>query len=261
MGRRRETRRRLRRGIYLLPSAFTVGNIFCGYLAIIHAIGGEFKTAAFLVLLATVLDFLDGKVARLTRSTSPFGLEFDSLADLISFGVAPALIVHSWGLSSLGRIGWTASFLYVICSATRLARFNTQSVQADRRYFVGLPIPAAAAVLVANVFYWPVPVQDRFNAILVCSFLILVSVLMVSRARYRSFKEIDFARRRPYITIVGFALVVAAVSSEPEKALLIVCYGYVVSGLVPRSLPGWLATRLRRESALRVEGDGSNDST
>jgi CDP-diacylglycerol--serine O-phosphatidyltransferase len=214
---------------------FTVGNIFCGYLAIVHAMNGEFERAGFLILLATVLDFLDGKVARLTRSTSPFGLEFDSLADVISFGIAPAVLVHSWGLILLGRIGWTVSFIYVICNATRLARFNIQTAQTDKRYFVGLPVPAAAAVLAAVVFYRPAPLQDP------------------------SFKEFDIRRRKPYLHIVGFALLVAAVASAPQQLLLVICFAYLASGLLPRSLPAILWSRLRRQDTVPVERDGGHD--
>ena len=251
--------RRFRRGVYLLPSMFTVGNIFCGYLAIIHAMKGDFEKSAFLILLATVLDFLDGKVARLTRSTSPFGLEFDSLADLISFGVAPAILVQSWGLAGLNRLGGMAAFLYVICSATRLARFNIQSAHVDKRYFVGLPIPAAAAVLAANAFFHPAALQDRVTSLLFCAFLILVSVLMVSKFRYRSFKEIDIRNRKPYIFIVGFTLLVAAVVTAPQQFLLAICYGYLVSGLLPRTIPAALSWRIRREKAVQVKRERGND--
>ncbi len=251
--------RRFRRGVYLLPSMFTVGNILCGYLAILHAMKGDFWKSALLILLATVLDFLDGKVARLTHSTSPFGLEFDSLADLISFGIAPAILVQSWGLAELNRLGGMASFLFVICSATRLARFNIQSAHVDKKYFVGLPIPAAAAVLAANVFFHPDALQDRFTSLLFCAFLILISVLMVSKFRYRSFKEIDIRNRKPYIFIVGFALLVAAVVTAPKEVLLVVCYGYLLSGLLPRSIPAALFRRLRREKSAQVKRESGND--
>jgi CDP-diacylglycerol--serine O-phosphatidyltransferase len=238
---------------------FTVGNVFCGYLAIVHAMSGEFERSAFLILVATVLDFLDGKVARLTRSTSPFGLEFDSLADVISFGVAPAVLVHSWGLTVLGRLGWTASFVYVICSATRLARFNIQSAPADKRFFVGLPVPAGAAVLAAVVFFRPAPLEDPFIAVPLGAFLVLVSVLMVSKTRYRSFKEFDIRKRKPYVYIVGFALLVAAVASAPQQVLLVVSFAYVASGLVPRSLPAILRSRFRRPDRVPVERESGTD--
>src|SRR5687767_3639706 len=145
--RRRQDARRLRRGAYLLPSAFTMANLFCGYACIVHAMHLEFHTAALFIGIAIVLDMLDGRIARMTGTTSAFGLEFDSLADVVSFGVAPAILAFSWGLQPLGRIGWAASFLFVAAAAVRLARFNVQTgVVHDKRYFVGLPSPSAAAV-------------------------------------------------------------------------------------------------------------------
>ncbi|MBI4161114.1 MAG: CDP-diacylglycerol--serine O-phosphatidyltransferase [Acidobacteria bacterium] len=251
--------RRLRRGVYLLPSMFTVGNLFCGYLAVLQAMRGDFERSAFLILLATVLDFLDGKVARLTRSTSPFGLEFDSLADLASFGIAPAVLVHSWGLVSLGRSGWIASFVYVICSASRLARFNIQAAHADKRYFVGLPIPAAAAVLAAITFSHPVPLGDGPTAVLLAAFVVLLSGLMVGRNRYRSFKELALRRRKPYIYIVGFGLAVAAIASAPQQVLLGVCFAYLLSGLLPRSVSRMLSAPRRRQKPVQVENEGSGE--
>src|SRR5262247_3753717 len=139
--------RRLRRGVYLLPSMFTIGNMFCGYACIVHAMRGEFETAAPFIGFAVVLDMLDGRIARMTGTASDFGVEFDSLADVISFGVAPAILSFAWGLSPLGRLGWAAGFLFVSAAAMRLARFNIQGQGAgDKRYFVGMPSPAAAAI-------------------------------------------------------------------------------------------------------------------
>lgn len=253
--RRKRNPEKLRRGIYLLPSLFTVGNLLCGYFAILHSMKGEFGKSALLILFATVLDALDGKVARLTQSTSPFGLELDSLADMISFGVAPAVLTHSWGLINLGRAGWVVSFIYVICGATRLARYNIQAAHADKKYFVGLPIPAAAAVLAATIYSRSVPLADPLTPLLLCAFLILVSILMVSKNRYRSFKEVDFRRRKPYLYVVGFALVMAAVAIYPKQTLLLVCYGYLVSGILPRSLVTFLQSRFHRERSFEQVED------
>jgi len=249
----------LRRGIYLFPTLFTVGNIFCGYFAILHGMKGDFEKSALLILLATVLDALDGKVARLTGSTSPFGLELDSLADLISFGVAPAVLVQSWGLTQFGRTAWISSFIYVICGATRLARFNIQTAHADKKYFVGLPIPAAAAVLAATIYSHPDPLEDVLTSLLLCAFLVLVSILMVSKTRYRSFKDVDFRHRKPYLYVVGFAVVIAAVATAPKQTLLLACYGYLVSGILPKSLLAFLRFRDRGKKSLRqVERDPSS---
>ena len=149
-------RRGVRRGAYLLPSAFTMANMFCGYACIVHAMRSEFHTAAAFIGVAIVLDMLDGRIARMTGTTSAFGLEFDSLADVVSFGVAPAVLSFAWGLQPLGRIGWAAGFLFVAAAAVRLARFNIQSgSHQDKRYFVGMPSPPAAGVPAATVFAFP----------------------------------------------------------------------------------------------------------
>ncbi len=147
-------RRRLRRGVYLLPSMFTLANMFCGYACVVFAMQGKYETAAPFVAFAVVLDMLDGRIARMTGTTSAFGLEFDSLADVISFGIAPAILIFAWGLEPLGRLGWAAGFIFVTAGAIRLARFNIQT-STDKRYFVGMPIPAAAAVPAATVFVFP----------------------------------------------------------------------------------------------------------
>src|SRR5512139_1679885 len=157
--RRRERRRRLRRGVYILPSMFTLANMFCGYACVVYAMRGDYETAAPLIGLAIVLDMLDGRIARLTGTASPFGVEFDSLADVISFGIAPAILTFTWGMSTLGRLGWAASFLFVTAAAMRLARFNIQGT-GDKRYFAGMPAPAAAAVLATTVYAYPARLES-----------------------------------------------------------------------------------------------------
>ena len=150
---------RKRRGVVLLPSLCTMGNMFCGYACVVYAMRGDLVTAAPFVGFAIVLDMLDGRLARLTNTTSAFGVEFDSLADVISFGVAPAVLAYAWGLSELGRVGWAAGFMYVAAAAMRLARFNAQAAhQLDKRYFIGMPTPAAAGVVAATIYAWPYPV-------------------------------------------------------------------------------------------------------
>src|SRR5258705_13516733 len=154
-------RNRLRRGVYLLPSLLTMGNMFCGYACVVYAMRGEFETAAPFIGFAIVLDMLDGRIARLTGSASDFGVEFDSLADVISFGIAPAILSFSWGLQPLGRLGWLAGFLFLTAAAMRLARFNIQShMGGDKRYFVGMPSPAAAGIPAATVFAYPYGLTD-----------------------------------------------------------------------------------------------------
>jgi CDP-diacylglycerol---serine O-phosphatidyltransferase len=229
--RRRRSRhaRRLRRGAYLLPSLLTMANMFCGYASVVFSMRGEFSEAALCVGFAFVLDMLDGRVARLTGTTSPFGLEFDSLADVISFGVAPAMLAFAWGLSAFGRFGWAAGFLYVAAAAIRLARFNIQSAQnPDKRFFVGMPSPAAAAVPAATVFAYPYGLQG-WLALLALPMVLIPGFLMVSTIRYRSFKTIDLRARRSYRNLILLALVMAAIVARPQITLSVMAYAYLLS--------------------------------
>src|SRR5258708_27312103 len=159
------SRRRFSRGAAILPSLFTTGNLFLGFWAIVRTFHGQYAEAAPLIFWAILLDVLDGRIARMTGTTSEFGAELDSLADVVSFGVAPALLIYSWGFSSLPRVGWLVAFLFVVCGALRLARFNVQKTSVDGRYFVGLPIPAAAAPVAALVNASPAIVDDRVHAV------------------------------------------------------------------------------------------------
>src|SRR5438034_9195287 len=174
-------RRRLRRGVYLLPSAFTMGNMFCGYACIVYAMRGEYETAAPFIGFAFVLDMLDGRIARLTGTESDFGVEFDSMADVISFGVAPAVLSFAWGLQSLGRLGWAAGFLFVAAAAMRLARFNIQNTgEGDKRYFVGMPSPAAAAIPASTVYAYPAGLLDYRAALPALAMVLVPALLLVS---------------------------------------------------------------------------------
>src|SRR3984893_5101229 len=180
-------RRPLRRGVYLLPSLFTLGNMFCGYACVVYAMRGEYETAAPFIGFAIVLDMLDGRIARLTGNASEFGVQFDSLADIISFGIAPAILSFAWGLSPLGRLGWAAGFMFVTAAARRLGRVYISS-GGDKRYFVGLPSPAAAAVPAATVFAYPYGLSGYPEALPVLVMVLLPAALMVSTIRLRSFK-------------------------------------------------------------------------
>jgi CDP-diacylglycerol--serine O-phosphatidyltransferase len=233
--------KRVRRGAYLLPSLFTMGNMFCGYCCIVYAIRGEFATAAPFIGFAMVLDMLDGRVARMANATSDFGLEFDSLADVVSFGLAPALLSFMWGLQSLGRVGWAASFLFVAAAAVRLARFNIQSGSQDKRYFVGLPSPAAAAVPAATVFAYPVGFSYPVHAVAVLAMVIVPAMLMVSTVRFRSFKTIDLQSRRSYGVLILFALALAVLAAQPELLFVVLAYGYLGSAFI-----GIAINRIRR---------------
>lgn len=238
------SRERLSRGLFVLPTLFTVGNLFCGYLSIWSSIRGTFETAALLIIGAGVLDALDGRVARLTNSTSEFGEEYDSLADLVSFGVAPAILAYSWGLSDFSRLGFMASFLFVVCGSMRLARFNIQTRVVDKRFFVGLPIPAAAGTLAALVLSTPEPLLDRLfmTGLLVLTFVL--SYLMISTIRYRSFKDLDLKRRRPAWILPAIAIVFAVIAYRPPLALLTIAVVFAASGPVSR-----LYAFLRRKPA------------
>src|SRR5437660_475782 len=192
-------RRRFRRGVYLLPSLMTLGNMFCGYACVVYAMRGEYETAAPFIGFAIVLDILDGRIARMTGTASDFGVEFDSLADVISFGIAPAILSFAWGLSPLGRLGWAAGFVFVTAAAMRLARFNIQSPSGgDKRYFVGMPSPAAAAVPAATVYAYPSGLYDYRAALPAIAMVIVPAALMVSTIRFRSFKTLESQTPRPY---------------------------------------------------------------
>lgn len=227
--------RGLRHGVSLLPSLFTIANLFCGWACVIHAINGDFTTAAPFIGVAIVLDMLDGRIARMTGTTSEFGLQLDSLADLISFGMAPAVLAFQWGLAPLGRLGWAVGFLFVTAAALRLARFNIQT-PSDKRYFVGLPSPAAAAVPAATVFYFPQGMQTYQQALLALPVVLVPAMLMVSTIRYRSFKTIDLGTKRSYRGLILLAALIAAVVSQPHEVLLAMAYAYLTSAFIGLAL-------------------------
>ena len=262
---RRQNRdaRQFRRGIYFLPSIFTVGNMFCGYACVVHAMLGQLEIAAPFIGIAIVLDMLDGRIARMTGTTSAFGLELDSLADVISFGLAPAVLAFAWGLSELGRFGWAAGFIYVSATAMRLARFNIQSgAPSDKRYFVGMPSPPAAGVAAATIFAWPTPLtqpvditqlfaqQAPWQALAAVAVMLIPAALMVSTIRFRSFKTINFGWGPTYMPLLVFSLLVACIYASPRYTLLLLAYGYVASAFI-----GWAWTRFRtRREALPSGG-------
>jgi CDP-diacylglycerol---serine O-phosphatidyltransferase len=235
-------RRRFQRGVYILPTLFTLGNMFCGYSCIVYAMRGEFETAAPFIGFAIVLDMLDGRIARLTGSASDFGVEFDSLADVISFGIAPAILSFSWGLQPLGRLGWLAGFLFLTAAAMRLARFNIQTgMGGDKRYFVGLPSPAAAGIPAATVFAHPYGLTDRRAALLVLAMVLVPAMLMVSTIRFRSFKTIDLQSRRSYTVVILLAAGIAFITTHPPIVLVVLAYSYLASAFV-----GLAISRFRR---------------
>lgn len=224
-------KRILPRGIYLLPNLFTTAALFSGFYAIIAAMNGNFENAAIAVFIAMIADTLDGRVARMTHTQTAFGAEYDSLSDMVAFGVSPAVMVYHWSLSHLGKLGWMAAFLYVAGTALRLARFNTQSHDTDKRYFQGLPSPAAAGVVVGCVWFgYMCDVQGILISIPVSLLTICAAALMVSNIRYHSFKQIDLKGRVPFLVLVVPVLVIAAVAVDPPKVLFAIFFCYAFSG-------------------------------
>jgi CDP-diacylglycerol--serine O-phosphatidyltransferase len=230
--------RHYRRGMYFLPSIFTVGNMFCGYACIMFAMRGELVSAAPFIGIAVVLDMLDGRIARMTNTATAFGLELDSLADIISFGVAPAVLAFAWGLSDLGRWGWAAGFFYLTCAAMRLARFNIQTTgQVDKRYFVGMPSPPAAGVVAATIFEWPYPqLGGTWQSLASVAIVVIPAMLMVSTVRYRSFKTLNFGWNRSYSKIVLLAALMVLIATEPRLTLVVLAYAYLLSPVIETAL-------------------------
>jgi CDP-diacylglycerol--serine O-phosphatidyltransferase len=223
------TGRRFRRGVSILPSLFTTGNLFLGFWAVVRTLNGRYTDAAPFIIWAAVLDMLDGRIARLTGTTSEFGGELDSLADVISFGVAPALLVYSWGFHDLHPAVWMAAFLFVVCGTLRLARFNVQRHVVDGRYFVGLPIPAAAAQIATLVLAVEGPLTGFAGPIVVAVMTVLLGFLMVSTFRYPSFKGFDLRSRRSYLNVLLIALLFMLVAVHPVSVLLAMASVYVLS--------------------------------
>jgi CDP-diacylglycerol--serine O-phosphatidyltransferase len=220
-----------RRGIYLLPNLLTTAGLFSGFFAIISSMNGRFEAAAVAIFVAMIFDGLDGRVARMTNTQSEFGAEYDSMADMVSFGVAPAIVAYNWGLTGLGKIGWLAAFIYVAAAALRLARFNTQIGIADSRYFQGLASPAAAA-LVAGMIW--VGVEYNINGqdygIIVAIVTGLAGLLMVSNFKYNSFKELNLHGKVPFVALLLIMLVFVVVATEPALVLFIVFALYSLAG-------------------------------
>lgn len=227
------------RGVYLLPNLFTTGALFCGFYAIISGMHGNFGHAAVAILLAMLLDGMDGRVARMTNTQSAFGEQYDSLADMVSFGVAPALVMFSWVLHDLGRWGWAAAFIYTACAALRLARFNTQIGIVDKNYFIGLASPMAAAIIAATVWTWSDLRPEGVWAMAVAVLTAFSGLLMVSSFRYTSFKSVDFRGRVPFGVMLLIVLVFAALIIYQEKGLLAIS---VIYGLSAPSL--WLLKKV-----------------
>ena len=239
-----EKNRIRRRGIYILPNLFTTAALFAGFFAIVQAMNLNFDQAAAAIFVAMVLDGLDGRVARLTKTQSAFGAEFDSLADVISFGAAPALVVYEWALRDMGKLGWGAAFIYCACAALRLARFNTLLEVADKRWFQGLPSPSAAALVAGFVFvmddYGVDPLSVRWWAFAVTLF---AGLTMVTNLKYWSFKTINLRRSYPFVAIFLIVMFFALLSYQPATVLFAAFVAYALSGY---GVSAWLAMRRGR---------------
>ncbi|MBP1753184.1 MAG: CDP-diacylglycerol--serine O-phosphatidyltransferase [Geobacteraceae bacterium] len=242
----------MRKGIYILPNLFTTGSLFAGFYGIVATTDGDFHSAAIWILISSIFDGLDGKVARMTGTSTKFGVEYDSLADLVAFGVAPGILMYSWALKPFGRLGWLAAFLFVVCGALRLARFNVQVNTVESKRFVGLPIPAAASMVSATVllfhrFGWP----GSFKKLAILILIYSLAFLMVSSFRYYSFKDPELIKRQPFAVLVLAILLLIVIAAEPVVMLFVIFLLYVLSGPI-----GFLMSyprRRRLEKALRKD--------
>jgi len=250
--RRKKKDRRRFRGVYLLPNLITTASLFAGFYAIVAAMDGRFYSAAIAILVALVLDGLDGRVARMTKSTSDFGVQYDSLADLVVFGVAPALLVYLWALKGLPykQFGWVAAFLFVVCGALRLARFNVQQGSMDPRYFNGLPIPAAATLVATSIlFYYEIGEWAPERHVYILAMIYLLSFLMVSNVKYVSFKKMDLFQRHPFHSLVAAVLIFVVVATAPTIMGFLLMAAYVASGPISTFI-------YHRRAALTPKGEG-----
>jgi len=245
---------RRRRGIYLLPNLFTTSALFAGFYAIIAGINSRFEAAAIAIFVAMILDGMDGRIARMTNTQSDFGVQYDSLSDLISFGLAPALVVHQWSLSGLGKLGWSAAFIYAAATALRLARFNTQVGSADKRYFQGLPSPAAAGLIAGMIWLGYSQGLPGHGSIVVFSLplTVIAGLLMVSNIRYHSFKEFDLRGRVRFVTVSIIVLIFVFIAINPPMTLFLVFLCYATSGPIITLL------LIRRHRAARRSGEGQD---
>lgn len=224
-------RDKIKRGIYILPNAFTSLNLFCGFISIVAAIDERFEFAAIAILIAVIFDSLDGKIARATHTTSQFGIEYDSLSDLVSFGLAPSLLMYIWVLKPMGRVGWLAAFLFTVCGALRLARFNTMAEETPSSHFLGLPIPAAATMNSTTVLFcskYSIPAPEMPVIFLLGVYFL--SFLMVSTIKYESFKKAELFKKMKFNVLVGIILVFVVIAQKPQLFLFSIGLVYVSSG-------------------------------
>jgi len=257
---KRRPKIKMEKGVYILPNLFTTGNLFCGFWSIISVFQEHYFYGAVAILLAAIFDVLDGKVARLAGATSKFGIQYDSLADLVSFGIAPAVLAFSWALRPFGRFGWFAAFLFVVCGALRLARFNVLAAVGDTKYFRGLPIPAAASMVsLVILLYLRLIETGWIKDIVVLGMIYALAFLMVSTIRYYSFKELNLARQKPFSIFIFVVLSMIVIVMEPVIVLFGFVLAYVLSGPVGMVV-GWqkkkAAKKLEPVSTEQIENHG-----
>lgn len=256
---KRRLRDRLHVTIYVLPNLLTTINMFFGFFAVIYAISGEYTMSAYAIVAAAVFDLLDGRVARMTHSTSEFGAQYDSLCDLVSFGMAPGVLLYLWALQPFGRIGWLVSFFFVACGALRLARFNVQKSVLNPAYFQGLPIPMAAGIVASSVLAFNDLEWEPSGSIILLSITTLLGFTMVSTFPYRSFKDLDFRRRLPFIYLVAGVMLVAVIAIRPEVMLFVTFLSYAVLGAVFGVLRLGRAPKMEMDPVKNNENDDDDD--
>jgi CDP-diacylglycerol--serine O-phosphatidyltransferase len=234
-----------KKGVYLLPNTLTLCGMYCGFYAIMSAINGNFLHAAWAIILANIFDGLDGWIARLTNTTTRFGVELDSLSDLVAFGVAPSVMIYKWALMPFGRLGWAAAFLFVACGALRLARFNVQTGSSGSKAFKGMPIPAAASILSSVVIFYYVHwegIPDK--SIMYPLLTIILALLMVSTLRYHGIKEVDFREKKPFWMLIVFVMILFVMLIHPSTAIFVFAMLYLFWGIIENII---LLVKKRRE--------------
>lgn len=242
---------RIKKGIYILPNLFTTASLFCGFYSIIASFKEHFVPAAIAVLVSVVFDGLDGRVARLTNTTSKFGAEYDSLADVIAFGMAPSILAYSWTLTIYGKWGWIVAFFFLLCGALRLARFNIQIGIIESSVFNGLPIPAAASVVATMVIFFDyVGAEGKFHNIFILVFVIVLSLLMVSSVKYYSFKDMSLLKRKPFTIFFWLTVLLVIIVAEPEIMFFVIMLGYAISG------PVWWLIKLDQAAREKKKNSG-----
>lgn len=245
---RRFRKDKMKKGIYVLPNLFTTASMFCGFYAIIASMKEEFLLASIAILAAWVLDGLDGRMARMTNTTSKFGMEYDSLSDLVAFGVAPGILAYNWSLMPYGKWGWLVSFLFAACGALRLARFNVQVNVIDKSVFNGLPIPAAAISLASAILLFNfMGITGKFTHISILIGMIILALLMVSSVKYYSFKDMNYFLKKPFISVVLILGILIIAIAEPQISIFTFSFGYAISG------PLWMIYRLITRKKLEKE--------